>query len=101
MGGDAKNDKFGINEIEHVRKQYVFDSIDRKKELKQKQNEMKAQINDSWHHNSTLTGHASKVYASLQKMMELEKERKIKKNKNMQNEAVHEIKNKFIEEANS
>merc|ERR1712087_325287 len=47
----------------------------------------------SWYHNSSLTGHASKVYASLQKMMDAEKARKQNKAK-PQSESTSESKEK-------
>merc|ERR1712244_116857 len=69
------------------RKSYSFVSIDREKELKEKlvinkQNALQNEANkvsNSWYHNSSLTGHASKVYASLQKMINCEKEQMAKK----------------------
>ena len=108
----------GIHEIDDGKKQYIFDSIDRAKELKEKQeklaieskeNDNYNQQNMSWYHNSSLTGHASQIYASIQKMMDNEKEKKNKENaekhekkdSNNNTKAVDTLKNKFIEEANS
>eukprot|EP01084_Bolivina_argentea_P319380 553963_1 len=113
----------GINDITDERKKYIFDSIDRQKELEEKR---KKELNEmdygpcgsgtmgkqnSFYHNSSLTGNASKIYASLQKMIDDEKtEREIKnlknnnfqkKNENDKLNAVNDLKNKFMEEANS
>ena len=80
IGGDAG---VAIAQLEDTRKQYVVEEIDREQQLRQRvQREQAAAAQTvqtqgtSWYHNSSLTGHASKVYASLQKMMDAEKERK-------------------------
>merc|ERR1712129_419665 len=101
----------GVEIIEAAQdtKTYAFASIDREKERKQKQKENERnllanesnKVANSWYHNSSLTGHASKVYASLQKMINSEKEKLSKNNETTTNGAADEMKNAFVEEANS
>jgi len=111
------NNQVQIVEAADERKAYTFSSIDRDKQLKEKlaKNKRDAVSNEankvanSWYHNSSLTGHASKVYASLQKMINSEKEQIKNANNNQskkeqnkcEKDAVDSIKSQFIKEANS
>jgi len=129
-------DRVAIGEVADRRKQYVFDSVDREAERREKQKQSLQETQSqsqsqsqsqqsqglSWYHNSSLTGHASQIYASLQKMMESESKQKKKvgnksgasspkqegdaqllssSGKSAENGAMTVLKDKFIDEANS
>merc|ERR1712062_665680 len=81
---------------------------ERMKRLQEEKTNTTKHMQNSWYHNSSLTGHASQVYASLQKMMESEKKhkeeresKKKKKTKKNSNTAADALKSKFEDEANS
>ena len=102
-----------IDEIEDTRKKYVFEAIDREKELKERMERERrkrleeektsatTQSQNSWYHNSSLTGHASQVYASIQKMMDCEKKKIEESQQKKKNSAAEALHKKFEDEANS